>query len=193
VINSPQAIRSCYRDRLGAILTQAETPVPEGVLVETGAGFDSRSISPLDPTRGIYVKRGDLHALFEGDVCRVPDEAALAMVLRDFAARGIRLAYLQQAVEGRVVKFYGVTGTDYFGVADPDAAPSGTQLDRLHEAAQTAAMALGLEVWGGDAIVDGVDFKIVDFNDWPSFERVRMPAAAAIARRALSLLRPGRK
>jgi len=70
---------------------------------------------------------------------------------------------------------------------------SGALLDRLHQVAQTAAMALGLEVWGGDAIVDGVDFKIVDFNDWPSFERVRMPAAAAIARRALSLLRPERK
>jgi hypothetical protein len=193
VINSARAIRSCYRDRLGAILKEAGTPVPEGVLVETGAGLDRCAIGRLDPARGIYVKRGDLHALFEGDVRHAPDEAALAMVLRDFAARGIRLAYLQQAVEGRVVKFYGVTGTDYFSVADPDAALSGALLDRLHQVAQTAAMALGLEVWGGDAIVDGMGFKIVDFNDWPSFESVRIPAAAAIARRALSLLRPGRK
>ena len=188
VINSPQAIRSCYRDRLGAVLKEAGTPVPDGVLVETGAGFDRCAIGRLDPARGIYVKRGDLHALFEGDVRRVPDEAALALVLRDFTARGIRLAYLQQAVEGRVVKFYGVTGTDYFSVADPDAALAGALLDRLHEAAQTAAKALGLEVWGGDAIVNGAQFKIVDFNDWPSFERVRMPAAAAIARRALQRL-----
>ena len=59
---------------------------------------------------------------------------------------------------------------------------------RLHGAAQSAAAALGLEVWGGDAIVDGEQFKIVDFNDWPSFERVRASAAAAIARRALELL-----
>jgi hypothetical protein len=189
VINSPQAIRSCYRDRLGAILKEAGTPMPDGVLVETGAKFDRRAIGTLDAARGIYVKRGDLHALFEGDVRRACDEAALARVLRDFASRGIRLAYLQQAVEGRVVKFYGVTGTDYFSVADPDAALSGSLLGRLHQAAQAAAMALGLEVWGGDAIVDGVDFKIVDFNDWPSFERVRTPAAAAIARRALERFR----
>ncbi len=35
-------------------------------------------------------------------------------------------------------------------------------------------------MWGGDAIVDpeSENFKLVDFNDWPSFERVRAPAAA---------------
>ncbi len=187
MINSPQAIRSCYRDRLGAILKQAAAPVPEGVLIETGAALDRRAIAALDPRRGIYVKRGDLHALFEGDVRMAADEAALATALRDFSARGIRLAYLQQAVEGRVVKFYGVTGVDYFSVAAPQAPPSGSLPGRLKEAAQAAARALGLEVWGGDAIVDPEDenFKIVDFNDWPSFERVRTPAAAAIAQRAI--------
>lgn len=187
VINSPQAIRSCYRDRLGAILKQAGAPVPEGVLVETGAGIDRRAIAALDPHRGIYVKRGDLHALFDGDVRIAADAAALAIALRDFSARGIRLAYLQQAVEGRVVKFYGVTGVDYFSVAAPQPSPSGSLPGRLKEAAHAAARALGLEVWGGDAIVDpeSENFKIVDFNDWPSFERVRTPAAAAIARSAI--------
>jgi hypothetical protein len=186
VINSPQAIRSCYRDRLGAILKNAAAPVPDGVLVETGAGIDRRAIATLDPQRGIYVKRGDLHALFDSDVRMAGDEAALALALRDFSARGIRLAYLQQAVEGRVVKFYGVTRVDYFSVAAPDASPS-ELLGRLKEAAQAAARALGLEVWGGDAIVDPANenFKIVDFNDWPSFERVRAPAAKAIAQRAI--------
>ena len=121
VINSPQAIRSCYRDRLGAILEQAGAPVPAGVLIETGIGIDRRAIAPLDPQRGIYVKRGDLHALFDGDVRIAANEAALATALRDFSARGIRRAYLQQAVEGRVVKFYGVTGVDYFSIGAPDA------------------------------------------------------------------------
>jgi hypothetical protein len=51
-----------------------------------------------------------------------------------------------------------------------------------------AAAALGLEIWGGDAVVDGEACRIVDFNDWPSFEPVRNPAAAAIARRCLRLL-----
>jgi hypothetical protein len=47
---------------------------------------------------------------------------------------------------------------------------------------------LGLGAWGGDAILSGDRFAIIDFNDWPSFSRVRAPAARAIARRAISLL-----
>ena len=36
------------------------------------------------------------------------------------------------------------------------------------------------------AIVDGNNFAIIDFNDWPSFSRVRERAAQAIARRAMA-------
>lgn len=187
VINSPQAIRSCYRDRLGQLLKDAGAPVPEGILVETSAALDRDAPGALDPQRGIYVKRGDLHALSAGDVRRAPNQEGVVPILKDFAARGIDLAYLQQEVEGRVVKFYGVTGADYFSIADPDGV-SADMRARLHSAAQSAAAALGLEVWGGDAIIDGEQFKLVDFNDWPSFERVRVPAATAIAQRALKLL-----
>ena len=187
VINSAQAIRSCYRDRMGQILTNAAAPVPPGILVETSAPIDRRAIGMPDPGCGIYVKRGDLHALSTGDVRRADNHAALVAILEDFAARGIRRAYLQQAVEGRVIKFYGVTGTDYFSLADADSVTAALR-NRLHGAAQAAAKALGLEVWGGDAIIVGEQFKLVDFNDWPSFERVRAAAAAAIARRALDLL-----
>ncbi len=187
VVNAPQAIRSCYRDRLGPMLREARAPVPEGTLVETSAAVERAALGPLDPSRGIYVKRGDLHALYAGDVRRVDDASSLAAALADFAARGIRLAYLQAAVEGRVVKFYGVSGGGYFSLVQAEGA-SGSLIVRLHDAAQRAAAALGLEVWGGDAIVDGGQFKIVDFNDWPSFERVREAAAGAIARRVVELL-----
>ena len=187
VINSPAAIRACYRDRLGEVLSRAGAPVPPGMLVATADGVDG-CIGALDPRAGIYVKRGDLHALSAEDVRRVDDTTSLERVLRDFAGRGIRHAYLQAAVEGRVVKFYGVTGTGYFSFAGADAV-SDALAARLGGAAHDAAVALGLEVWGGDAIVDGPRFKIVDFNDWPSFERVRDQAAQAIAKRALQLLR----
>lgn len=193
VVNSARAIRSCYRDRLGQMLKEAGASVPEGMLVKTSGRPGQLAIGALDPGRGIYVKRGDLHALSSGDVRRVDDEAALALALKDFAFRGIALAYLQAAVEGRVVKFYGVTGTDYFSVAEAEDASGSTPVTRLHDAAQDASAALGLEVWGGDAIVSGEQFKIVDFNDWPSFERVRVEAAPAIARRILQLLRSEKK
>jgi hypothetical protein len=187
VINSPAAIRSCYRDRLGELLTRAGAPVPRGILVDTWAAISRCSISGLDLRRGIYIKRGDLHALSAEDVKLVDNEASLGRVLGEVAARGIRRAYLQSAVEGKVVKFYGVTGTDYFTTAE--AASDRELMAGLPKAARDAAAALGLEVWGGDAIVDGQQFKIIDFNDWPSFERVRAQAAQAIAERALQKMR----
>lgn len=187
VINRSRAIRSCYRDRMGPVLARAGVPVPRGALVRTTGAIGER-IGGLDPRRGIYVKRGDLHALSADDVCRVDDEDALRAALRDFAARGVSMAYLQAAVEGRVVKFYGVTGTSYFSVAESGDAPGDALAARLVLAAQDAAAALGLEVWGGDAILNDEQFIIVDFNDWPSFERVREPAGAAIANRVNHLL-----
>jgi hypothetical protein len=89
-----------------------------------------------------------------------------------------------------VVKFYGVSGGEYFAtVAETATDLSDVQKRALNHAASTAAAALGLEVWGGDAIVKGDNFSIVDFNDWPSFSRVRNDAARAIARRSLLHLR----
>ena len=56
--------------------------------------------------------------------------------------------------------------------------------EALQQAANVAARALGLTIYGGDAIVspDG-HFYIIDFNDWPSFAACRKEAAKAIAER----------
>ena len=89
---------------------------------------------------------------------------------------------------GHTVKFYGVSGSEYFNVIAQEGEVSEDVARALAEAAGIAATALGLEAWGGDALVDGDRFTIVDFNDWPSFSRVRVPASRAIARRALKLL-----
>jgi len=185
-INSALAIRNCYRDLLGAGLLRAGIRAPRGVLLDLAAG--ERRLDGLDTARGLYVKRGDLHALGADDVQHVEHPAALELVLEGFARRGIRQVYVQQAVAGRLVKFYGVSGGEYFA-ALPEHGTLGTALEReLRRAAERAAAALGLEVWGGDAIVGGDEATIVDFNDWPSFSRVRADAARAIARRALHLL-----
>jgi len=135
----------------------------------------------------VFVKRGDLHALGPEDVQRATDRAGIESILANFAQRQIRFAYLQQEVAGRVVKFYGVSGGAYFS-AHPDEEVSEASVRALSEAASTAAAALGLEAWGGDAVLSGDRFAIIDFNDWPSYSRVRAPAARAIARRAMNLL-----
>src|SRR5450755_2476817 len=190
VINSALAIRNCYRDLLGAGLMRAGVPVPEGVVVRTAAPLDLKPLRTIDLSSPMYVKRGDLHALGPDDVQRVEDLEQLSNTLLRFARRGVQLAYVQQEVMGEVVKFYGVSGGEYFAtVADNGARLSDSQKLALNHAAANAATALGLEVWGGDAIVKGDAFSIVDFNDWPSFSSVRGDAARAIARRSILHLR----
>jgi glutathione synthase/RimK-type ligase-like ATP-grasp enzyme len=186
-INSALSIRNCYRDLLALGLARAGVPTPAGVLVATGEPLDARKLAGVDPSAGVFVKRGDLHALGPDDVQRASDRPGIESILADFARRGIRFAYLQNEVAGSVVKFYGVSGGNYFS-AQPDEEVSESCVRALSEAASAAAAALGLEAWGGDAVLSGDRFAIIDFNDWPSYSRVRAPAARAIARRAMNLL-----
>jgi hypothetical protein len=146
----------------------------------------------------MFVKRGDLHALAPDDVQRVESRGALRSALAGMAERGVPVAYVQQAVEGRVIKFYGVSGGEYFAALEEEGeGQKGLISDQvrleLARSAAAAAATLGLEAWGGDAVIDGERFLMIDFNDWPSFSRVREAAARAIARRCLMLARRPRQ
>ncbi len=195
-VNSALAIRNCYRDLLCAGLVHARVPVPTGALVRTGARPpDLSPLGVLDLDSPMFVKRGDLHALAPDDVQRVESRGALRSALAGMAQRGVPVAYVQQAVEGRVVKFYGVSGGEYFAALDEESASGDRESIseqvrlELARSAAAAAATLGLEAWGGDAVIDGDRFMMIDFNDWPSFSRVREAAARAIARRCLMLAR----
>jgi glutathione synthase/RimK-type ligase-like ATP-grasp enzyme len=188
-INSALAIRNCYRDLLGAGLARAGVPAPKGVLLSTSPPIDRRALAELAVSNGVFVKRGDLHALGPEDVQRVDSLEALESVVYSFGRRGIRFVYVQQAVEGRAVKFYGVSGGEYFAALPQGGEISEAAERALARAAQAAAKALGLEAWGGDAIVSDDQCMIIDFNDWPSYSAVRGEAARAIARRSMLLLR----
>jgi hypothetical protein len=187
-INSALSIRNCYRDLLAAGLESAGVPTPVGALIPAAEPLDTRKLSGLDLTAGVFVKRGDLHALAPEDVQRAADRDEVESILADFARRGIRFAYVQQEVVGRVIKFYGVSGGSHFSVHPEDEEIPEAAVRALSESASAAAGALGLQAWGGDAVLSGDRFAIIDFNDWPSYSRVRGPAARAIARRAISLL-----
>jgi hypothetical protein len=190
VINSALAIRNCYRDLLSAGLMRAGVPVPEGVLVRTAAPLDLKPLRTIDLSSPIYIKRGDLHALGPHDVQRVEGLEQLEATLTHFARRGVQLAFLQQEEVGEVVKFYGVSGGEYFAtIAESGVHLTDAQKRALNHSTGIAAAALGLEVWGGDAVFNGESFSIIDFNDWPSFSRVRADAARAISRRSLRHLR----
>lgn len=195
VINQASAIRACYRDRMGPLLHAAGIPTPLGRLVATNLSPAQAAAAIADFTLadGLFVKRGDLHALVADDVTRIDTLPALLQALRQLAKRGANQAYLQAAVEGKVIKFYGV-GRAFFQTVNQPEELGSKMVKALAQTAQSAAAALGLEVWGGDAVVDDDRFYLIDFNDWPSFAAVRAPAAAAIANHALSRThRLGRK
>jgi glutathione synthase/RimK-type ligase-like ATP-grasp enzyme len=191
-INSALAIRNCYRDLLAPGLQYAGVPTPAGALIPTDRALDLRRLVGMDLSGGVFVKRGDLHALGNEDVQRVVGRNELESVLGGFAERGVRYAYVQQEAIGSVVKFYGVSGGTFFSaLPEADEIPEAA-VRELSEAAARAATALGLESWGGDAVLSGDRFAIIDFNDWPSFSRVRAQAARALARRAMALMNRSR-
>ncbi len=191
-INSALAIRNCYRDLLASGLRQAGVPTPAGALIPTDGPIDLRRLVGMDLSSGVFVKRGDLHALAADDVQRIVGRAELESTLKGFASRGVPMAYVQQEAVGGVVKFYGVAGGYFSALPEGDEIPEAA-VRGLSEAAHRAAAALGLVAWGGDAVLSGDRFAIIDFNDWPSYGRVRAQAARAIAHHAISMMsRPRR-
>ena len=111
-------------------------------------------------------------------------------------SRGITDYVVSAHVVGDLVKFYGVGQGDFFRWYYPtddgqtkfgDEHHNGTahhyrfQENALQHEVQRLAAAVGVDVYGGDAIIraDG-SFCLIDFNDWPSFSRCRDAAADAI-------------
>jgi len=140
----------------------------------------------------LWVKRADVHNTQAGDVFLATTARELADALGGLRARGIPRAVLQPHIRGDLVKFYGI-GRD----ASADGGPAWfrwfyhreqvlaghrfdpTDLGRL---AHRAAAALGLEIYGGDAIARGRgELTLLDLNAWPSFALYRDEAAPVIA------------
>jgi hypothetical protein len=99
---------------------------------------------------------------------------------------------LQPHVEGDLIKFYGI-GAGGGPHREPpwfrwfyhkDQKLSGNPLDQrlLARLVRRAAAALGLEVYGGDAIATATgELVLLDVNAWPSFALYRDEASTAIA------------
>lgn len=177
IVNSPASALNTYRDRLPPLLEAARVPFPSTRIVDTDA--DLRGVSLDGPC---WLKRGDVHASVSADVQRVTSDEALRAGLAEFRSRGIRHAALQAHRDGAEVKFYGVSGGFfhwYFTSAPPAVTVSSAALQDLGERAAGAA---GLDVYGGDIIVEPSGaLTLIDLNDWPSFAPCRQAASEAIA------------
>lgn len=184
-VNKPSAILDTYRDRMLSLFEQAGVAFPTSRLVSTASPHSVQS-GP------VWVKRADVHNTQEGDVVFASTSSDTAQMLARMAARGIRQAVLQEHVPGDLIKFYGI-GDPGLAQGQPpwfrwfyhkDQNLAGHRFDQgaLASLAQRAAAAIGLEVYGGDAIATerGALF-VIDLNAWPSFALYRDEASERIA------------
>jgi hypothetical protein len=186
MVNSPGAVLATYRERMVAQFEEAGVAFVKSRLVATPGRYAGV------PSLPVWVKRGDVHNTQEGDVVLAQTEAAVDDALGRLHARGIARAVLQPHVAGDLIKFYGIgPGGGADGVPPwfrwfyhRDQVVAGHPLDarQLAHLARRAAGALGLEIYGGDAIAtaDG-GLVLLDLNAWPSFALYREEAAPAIA------------
>lgn len=184
-VNSPSAVLNTYRDRMVPLLEQVDIPLPRSVFVAT-ASADPHVSGP------VWVKRADVHNTQEGDVVFAPTSFAAQESLHNLADRGIPGAVIQEHVAGDLIKFYGIGDAgrlpgqqpwfQWFYHRDQDLVGYPFDQTRLATLVERAAAALGLEVYGGDAIATkegGV--VLIDLNAWPSFALYRDEASARIA------------
>ena len=185
IVNRPQGIRNTDRARTIALFAQHGVPLPKSVLVPTAQPLLATAVG-----LPCWVKRGDVHGTQDGDVCQVADSRDLASRLSGFSDRGITHAVLQEHVPGDLIKFYGVAGEEdgplswfqWFYHRDQQLSRHPFDQDVLAAAASRAAAALGLDIFGGDAIAmpEG-RVVLIDLNAWPSFALYRDIAATRIA------------
>lgn len=180
VVNSVAGVRACTRAAVDSLMRRNDIPA-----------------APLKGDCGYWIKRGEEAAQCPDDVQFARDEAAVNRVLESFKARGIMSTVVTAHVEGDLVKFYGVFGTDFFCTFYPGDDGCFKFNDEMHNGhpqhfnfnsealmadANKLAALTGVKVYGGDCIVRGDgSYAIIDFNDWPSFSRCREKAAEAIA------------
>ncbi len=171
-----------------------------GIDCPTHANGNALPVHPPLPYP-FWLKRDDETAQQAGDVRPVQNADEWHRARKDFEQAGVKSWVCEEHLQGDLIKFYGVAGTDFFHHLYPTADGAGFSkfgdeacngrpqslpfdADALKRQADRLAQAAGLCIYGGDAIVcpDG-RCCLIDFNDWPSFAPCRHEAAQAIATR----------
>jgi hypothetical protein len=188
IVNRPEGIRNTDRERTIERFACHGVAFPKSVLLPTAG-----AMQPEEPGFPCWVKRGDVHATQEGDVSFAAGPKELEAAFALLSRRGIAGAVVQEHVPGDLIKFYGVASEgeaeeplswfQWFYHRDQKLANHRFDVGELRTLVARGAEALGLEVFGGDAIAGpGGQIVLIDLNAWPSFALYRGVAAASIAR-----------
>ena len=182
VLNPTAGVRACQRSNIERVMRENHLPLP-----------------PSEGEKGYWLKRGDQSAETQEDVCYCANWVELELAKERFQQRGIVDFIVQAHVEGDLIKFYGVEGTNFFRCfypCDDGETKFGAEQrngishhfnyskGQLQHDAELLSRLLQTPIYGGDAIIraDGT-YVIIDFNDWPSYSRCRQEAAQAIVER----------
>lgn len=185
VWNSTRAIRNCYRKTMSETLANLPVNyVPFQILA-------TDQEPKLEAGEAYWLKRSDFHAICDDDVTLAESPAEASIKLEKFRSRGVREVIIQRHIVGDIYKFYGVEGGFFrpIRVRTFLTNPPAPDLAGLEKMAAASAEALGLKIYGGDAILDASGkFHLIDLNDWPSFRICREDASRAISALALKHL-----
>lgn len=185
IMNTPQSVMNCYRYNLIEIMEKNDIPFPESRIITDKYKIPEELKNCKD---GLWIKRGDAHASCKEDVVKVESYKEILPELNKFLKRGIERWAIQKHIEGNIIKFYGVTDTDFFYYYyQPSKYYNDFNESDLVALANLAAEALGLDVYGGDAVItENSDIIIIDVNDWPSFAPIKDEASKVIAKKFFS-------
>lgn len=190
VVNSAYGIDNCVRRPMTELLIKRGIPHPQSFIISTEEEYNENCYP-------CWIKRGDSHAMVKEDVSYATSKEEVDLILADFRSRGIPVAVINEHLQGDLVKFYGVHGTDFFywfypspcthskfGLEKINGIAKGIPFseEELKKQSDKAAEALNVPIYGGDCVIsaDGT-LRIIDFNDWPSFARCREEAGGKIA------------
>ncbi len=195
IINSGYGIENCIRERLTRILIGSNIPFPQSVIVDTDQRVKERLIK--EGFTRCWVKRGDFHAHHKEDISFARHVEEAQELLQEYFMRGIPRAVISKHIEGKLIKFYGVTGTNFFHWFYPAGSTNskpakelhGNTEKRLKAMCQHAAEEVGVAVYGGECVqADDDSLTIIDFKDWPSMAPCSNLAATAVAKYTLTTI-----
>ena len=179
-VNSPHAVLNTYRECMVEQLREANVHFVRSDVVTTAGPASSGVSFP------VWLKRGDVHYMQEGDVVLAETPEVLGRGTGGPGEPGDSSSDRPAPhVEGDLVKFYGIgnsRGPDggprwhwWFYYRDQRVAGYGFDQAVLAHLIRRAATALGLEVYGGDAIVTNSFIKLYPHADAGALEK-KLPA-----------------
>ena len=188
VLNSPTAVENCSRSAMTTTLQSHNIPQPAHRYITCITDLCSA-------TYPAWIKKSEGWSCHIEDVAYVTNDKEAAEAFDAIKSSSGCNAILFEHIAGDLIKFYGVRDTYFthtypapdktkFGLEKINGEPAHHPFDvqELKSTAFSAAQALGLHIFGGDAIVTAKgEIFIIDINDFPSFTAVRDEAAAHIA------------